>query len=148
MEDNLIPSSSPAPTTSSGSNKDIPKPMVDVAHPSTVVAQQTSKPVITNNQPIGRDPMMNQTPSPQIESRIVSKMPADKLHQEMNAPVAPVAEQGTLHDMFPNDQLIGHVKPKGRKRRILRIILLVIGFLITLAAIGYYLLTVLNSSQN
>lgn len=125
-------------TNPSQSSPDNRRPMMDVAHPSSVGAEQTSKPVITNNQPLQQDPMMNQRPAADIESRIVSKMPAEKLDQEMNAEVAPVAEQGTLHNMFPNEQVIGHVKPKGRKRRALRRVLLIVGFMITLAAIGYY----------
>lgn len=123
-----------------GENGDTqPKPMNDVAPPSSVGAEQTSKPVITNNQPVGFDPMMNQKPAGQIESRIVSKMPTEKLNQEMNAEVNPVAEHGTLHNMFPEQQMFGQVK-HGRKRRFLKTVILIIGFLITIVSVGYYFL--------
>lgn len=117
-------------------------PISDVAHPSSVGAQQTSRPVITNNQPIGKDPMMTEHPS-SIESRIVNKMPAEKLQQELDAEVTPNAEQGTLHDMVPEKQMFGQVK-HAKKKRFARGILLAVGFIFAIASIGYYFLVFLK----
>ena len=120
------------------SNPTQPRPGSDIAPPSSVGAQQTSRPVITNNQPIGKDPMMTEAPT-EIESRIVNKMPKEKLDQELNAEVTPNAEQGTLHEMFPSGHMIGQVKHV-KKRKFARVLILIIGFLITIAGIGYYFL--------
>lgn len=136
MENNGL---TPTPQSSNSS----PAPISDVAHPSSVGAQQTSRPVITNNQPVGSDPMMTEKPTP-IESRIVSKMPTEKLHQELYAEVAPSAEHGTLHDMYPKDAMIGQVKKKGRKRRALRLLLLIAGFILSIASVAYYFLVFVN----
>ncbi len=114
----------------------------DITRPESVGAQQTSRPVITNNQPVGSDPMMTENPST-IESRIINKMPKEKLEQELNSPDDQNAEKGTLHQMYPASQMVGQVKHV-KKRKVARMLILIIGFVITIAGVGYYFLVFLE----
>lgn len=106
------------------------KPVFDVTKPENVVADQTGKPVITNNQPLQKDPMMTEKPK--------AAAPAELPDISSEPQSSPKVEDGTLHNISTESHLFGEIQHK--KFNILRTIFLGIGFMLTIAGIVYYFL--------
>lgn len=110
-------------------NNDV-KSVFDVKKPGSVAAEQTGKPVITNNQPLQKDPMMTEKPA------VIPKAELPEITSEPEQP--PRVEDGTLHNLTTENNLFGEIKHK--KINIIRTIFLVIGFMLTIAGLVYYFL--------
>lgn len=112
-----------------------PNGVFDVARPGSTPAQQTGKPVITNNQPLQPDPMMRENPASTVKQTLTVS--------QNDLQANPKFEDGTLHEMFTENRMFGEIKSR-KGSKIIRNLFLIIGFMLTLISIAYYFLVILK----